>query len=238
MIGTVPFESVKGGMKINDLLSGFTPVEIDWDNPTEFYTTAAQLQIWNGSSYDFAYYVSNAWYDNGTEEGAYKEGWCDGDGLLRTDYEFTPGGAYWVKNVPDSKSLTVAGAIKSAAYVSFSCPNKFMLAGNAYPVAITLNTGTEMTSEDITPVAIDWDDPTAFYTTATQMQIWNGSTYDFAYYVSNAWFDNGTEEGDYTEGWCDGDGLLRVGYSIPVGNGFWIKATSGACHLDFNNPMK
>ena len=89
-----------------------------------------------------------------------------------------------------------------------------------------------------TPVEIDWDDPTAFYTTATQMQIWNGSTYDFAYYVSNAWFDNGTEEGDYTEGWCDGDGLLRVGYSIPVGNGFWIKATSGACHLDFNNPMK
>lgn len=97
MIGTVPFEAVGGGMKINDLLTGFTPVEIDWDNPTEFYTTAAQLQIWNGSSYDMAYYVSNAWYDNGTEDGDYAEGWCDMDGLLRTDYTIPVGNGFWIK---------------------------------------------------------------------------------------------------------------------------------------------
>ena len=238
MIGTVPFEACDGSMRINKLISGLTPVEIDWENPTDFYATAPQLQIWNGSSYDMAYYVSNAWYDNNTEDGAFTEGWCDGDGLLRTDYEFTPGGAYWVKNVPDSNSLQVSGAIKSADSVTFACPTSFMLAGNAYPVAINLNNGTEMTSTDIKAVEIDWEDPTAYYATATQMQIWNGSSYDMAYYVSNAWYDNNTEDGAFTEGWCDGDGLLRTDYTIPAGNGFWIKATSGACNLVFDNPIK
>ena len=240
MIGTVPFEACDGSMQINKLISGLTPVEIDWAGDyTAYQTLAPQLQIWNGSTYDFAYYVSNAWYDNGTADGAYGEGWCDGDGLLRTDYEFTPGGAYWVKNVPDSKSLQVSGAIKSADSVTFACPTSFMLAGNAYPVAINLNSGTQMTSSDITPVEIDWaGDYTAYQALATQMQIWNGSTYDFAYYVSNAWYDNGTADGAYAEGWCDGDGLLRTGYSIPSGNGFWIKATSGACNLVFDNPTK
>ena len=240
MIGTVPFETVDGSMQINKLLSGYTPVEIDWEGDyTAFQKLAAQLQIWTGTDYDMAYYVSNAWYDNGTEEGAYTEGWSDGDGLLLTDYEFIPGGAYWVKNVPDSKSLTVSGAVKAADVVTFNCPQKFMLAGNAFPVAILLNEGTQMTSADITDVDIDWEgDYTGFQKTATQMQIWNGSDYDMTYYVSNAWYDNGTEEGAYKKGWADGDGLLRVNYTIPAGSGFWIKASSGECNLDFNNPMK
>ena len=89
-----------------------------------------------------------------------------------------------------------------------------------------------------TPVAIDWEDPTAFQTLAAELQIWNGSKYDKAYYVSNAWFDDGTEEGDYKAGWCDMDGLLRENYVIPAGNGFWIKAQSGACTLTFDNPLK
>ena len=133
-------------MQLNKLLTGLTPVAIDWEDPTAFQTLAAELQIWNGSKYDKAYYVSNAWFDDGTEEGDYTEGWCDGDGILRTDYEFTPGGAYWVKNVPDSKSLTIAGAIKSASVVNFTCPTSFMLAGNAFPVDIQLNEGTQMES--------------------------------------------------------------------------------------------
>ena len=242
MIGTVPFETPDGSMKLNSLLSGFTPVAIDWslDEYTVFRNVAAQLQIWNGSTYDMAYYVSNAWYDDGTEEGAYKEGWCDPEGLLLTSYEFIPGGAYWVKNVPDSNPLTVAGAIKSASSVDFSCPTSFMLAGNAFPVDIQLNEGTQMTSANIKPVAIDWeaDDYTTFRNLATQMQIWDGSKYDMAYYVSNAWYDNGTEEGAFKAGWCDPEGLLLENYTIPSGNGFWIKAASGACTLTFDNPTK
>lgn len=242
MIGTVPFETTDGDMDINKLISGFTPVTIDWslDEYTLFRNLAAQLQIWNGSNYDTAYYVSNAWFDDGTEEGDYKEGWCDGDGLLLEDYEFTPGGAYWVKNVPDSNSLTVAGQIKAASSVNVSCPTSFTLTGNAFPVDIQLNEGTQMTSANITPVAIDWesDDYTVFRDAATQLQIWNGTVYDTAYYVSNAWYDNGTPDGDYKAGWCDGDGLLWENYTIPAGNGFWVKATSGACTLTFDNPTK
>ena len=184
--------------------------------------------------------MSNAWFDNGTEEGDYKEGWCDLDGILRgDDYVITSGYAYWLRNVPDSKPLNIAGQVKEAEKVQVACPNKFMLVGNPYPSQINLNGGADMTSADITPVAIDWDgDPTAYQNTATQLQIWNGSLYDYAYYVSNAWFDNGTEEGDYKEGWCDLDGLLREDYFIPVGYGLWIKASSGACTLEFANPVK
>ena len=240
MLGAASLESIGGGIKLSSF-TGLTPVAIDWEGDvTAFYNTAPQLQIWNGTDYDMAYYVSNAWYNNGTEEGDYIEGWCDGDGLLRgDDYTITPGYAYWLKNVPDSKSLNIAGQVKDAAKVQVACPNAFMLIGNPYPSAIDLNGKKDMTSTDIKPVAIDWEgDITAFYNTATQLQIWNGSDYDMAYYVSNAWFNNGTEEGDYAEGWCDGDGLLRVDYSIPVGYGLWIKATSGACTINFNNPIK
>jgi len=256
MIGTVPFETCGGTLNLNELLSGFTPVEIDWDDPTAFWSTAAQIQIWNGSSYDNAFYVSNAYFDDGSEEGLEVEGWCDDQGVLYKndgianggrDYEFTPGGAYWIKNVPDSKPLNVAGAVKGADSVSFNCPKgQFMLAGNAFPVDINLN-DTQMTSVDITPVAIDWDNPTAFWDTATQLQIWNGTSYDNAFYVSNAYFDDGSEEGLEIQGWCDDQGVLYKNdgienggrdFIIPAGNGFWVKATSGECNLIFNNPLK
>ena len=205
-----------------------------------FKNIAPQLQIWNGDGYDNAYYVSNAWYDNGTENGDYMEGWCDMDGLLRgDDYVITPGYAHWLKNVPDSNPLNIAGQVKQAEKVQVVCPNAFMLIGNPYPSPINLNGGVDMVSDDIKPVAIDWEgDYMAFKNLATQLQIWNGNGYDNAYYVSNAWYDNGTEDGDYKEGWCDMDGLLRVDYSIPVGYGLWIKATSGVCTIDFVNPVK
>ena len=184
--------------------------------------------------------MSNAWFDNGTEDGDYKEGWADSDGVLRgDDFVITPGYAYWLKNVPDSNPLNIAGQVKQVEKVQVVCPDKFMLIGNPYPSSIDLNGGVDMTSLDITPVAIDWEgDYEAFWNSATQLQIWNGSAYDKAFYVTNAWFDNGTEDGDYKEGWADSDGLLREGYAIPVGYGLWIKATSGACTIDFNNPIK
>ena len=114
---------------------------------------------------------------------------------------------------------------------------KFMLGAASLE---TIGGGIKLSSfTGLTPVAIDWEgDYMAFQNLAPQLQIWNGSNYDFAYYVSNAWFDNGTEDGDYKEGWADDDGVLRENYSIPVGYGFWIKATSGACNLDFANPIR
>ena len=240
VLGSASLETVGGGIRLS-AFTGLTPVAVDWEGDFEsFWNLAPQLQIWNGTTYDFAYYVSNAWFDNGTDDGDYKEGWADTEGLLLgDDYEITPGYAYWLKNVPDSNPLNISGQVKQAEKVQVSCPNQFMLIGNPYPSAIDLNGKKDMTSTDIKPVAIDWEgDYTAFQNQATQLQIWNGSDYDMAYYVNNAWFDNGTEDGDYAEGWCDADGLLRVDYSIPTGYGLWIKATSGTCTIDFNNPIK
>ena len=206
-----------------------------------FQNLAPQLQIWNGTDYDMAYYVSNAWLDDGSKDGQFLEGWCDMDGILRgDDYTITPSYAYWLKNVPDSNPLNIAGQVKQSEKIQVTCPNAFMLIGNPYPTAINLNGKTDMTSADIKPVAIDWDgDYMAFQNQATQLQIWDGvSDYDMAYYVSNAWLDDGSKDGQFLEGWCDMDGLFRLDYSIPVGIGFWIKATSGACTIDFNNPIK
>ena len=240
MLGAASLETIEGGIKLSSF-TGLTPVAIDWEGDyTAFQNLAPQLQVWNGSSYDIAYYVSNAWIDDGTDDGQFAEGWCDDDGYLRgDDYTITPGYAYWLKNVPDSKPLNISGQVKTAENVQVTCPNAFMLVGNPYPSAINLNGGKDLTSTDINPVAIDWEgDYTAFQNQATQLQIWNGSSYDMAYYVSNAWIDDGTDDGQFAEGWCDDDGYLRVGYSIPVGYGLWIKATSGICTLTFANPIK
>ena len=240
MLGAASLETIGGGIKLSSF-TGLTPVAIDWEGDAEaFRNLAPQLQIWNGDDYDKAFYVSNAWLDDGTEDGQFVQGWCDLDGILRgDDYVITPGYAYWLKNVPDSNPLNISGQVKQAEKVQVVCPNAFMLIGNPYPSPIDLNGGVDMTSADITPVAVDWEgDAEAFRNTATQLQIWNGDDYDKAFYVSNAWLDDGTEDGQFVQGWCDLDGLLRDGYSIPVGYGLWIKATSGACTLDFNNPIK
>ena len=240
VLGTASLETIGGGIKLSSF-TGLTPVAIDWEGDyMAFQNLAPQLQIWNGTGYDLTFYVSNAWFDDGTDDGQFVEGWCGLDGVLRgDDYTIPAGYAYWLRNVPDSNPLNISGQVKQTAKVQVTCPNAFMLLGNPYPTAIDLNGGSDMTSSDITPVAIDWEgDYLAFQNQATQLQIWNGTGYDLVFYVSNAWYDNGTPDGDYKEGWCGLDGLLRENYSIPVGYGLWIKATSGVCTIDFNNPIK
>ena len=68
--------------------------------------------------------MSNAWIP--TTESDTTEGWCDGGGEFIGDtYTITPGYAYWLKNVPDSNSLNIAGQVKQAEKVQVTCPNKF-----------------------------------------------------------------------------------------------------------------
>ena len=79
---------------------------------------------------------------------------------------------------------------------------------------------------------VNWDEDKVFTRTAAQVQIPFGAGYKTCYYLNDGWFDDGTEEGDYAPGWCDGDGAL-VETTIPVAQGFWTKGVSGTFTLTF-----
>ena len=221
------FELVAGGTEVNGLISGVDAVA--FDNTGAFKKTAAQVQIPNAlGAYTTLYYLEDGWFDDCSEEGDYKPGWCDGDGNI-ADTELTPGVAIWAKSVADS-SINVAGAVPGSDSAQISCPEIFALRANTFPSSIIVNS-EKMTSQDIVPVA--FDDKGAFKKTAPQLQIPNAlGAYTTLYYLEDGWFDDGSEEGDYKAGWCDGDGNI-TDTEIPAAQGFWTKGVSGAFTLTF-----
>ena len=220
------FEAVKGGMAINDIVSGVEGV--DYGDGIEFVNLAAQIQVPNGVGYNTYYYLNDGWFDDGTEEGDVKPGWCDGVGNI-VDDEITPGIAAWFKSVPRDGSATVSGAVPSEATIDVDCPTGFALRANAFPCNVSLNSD-KITSANI--VGVDYGDGIEFVNTAVQIQVPNGVGYDTYYYLNDGWFDDGTEEGDVKPGWCDGVGNI-VDASIPAGQGFWTKGVAGAFTLTF-----
>ena len=72
----------------------------------------------------------------------------------------------------------------------------------------------------------------AFLSTANQIQHWTGSAYNKYYYLEDAWYDDGSEDGAYKEGWADGYGEF-TSEDIPVGRGFWVKANTGTFKITF-----
>lgn len=220
------FESVSGGAKLNDLVSGVTGV--DFGDGVEFQNTAAQIQVPAAVGYAKYYYLNDAWFDNGTEDGDVKPGWADADGNL-VDDELLAGVAFWFKSVPGAATPTVAGAVPAEAAKTVDCPQVFALRAGAFPVDMPLN-GAKMTSTDI--IGVDFGDGVVFQDTAAQIQVPAAVGYSKYFYLNDAWFDNGTEEGDVKPGWADADGNL-VEDSIPAMQGFWTKGTPGAFTLKF-----
>ena len=218
-----PFEAVAGGTDVNTLLStGVSGV----DYAEDAYLTAAQIQVPNASGYTTLYYFNDGWYDDGTEEGALKAGWCDSDGYI-VDLDLIPGVSFWFKSVSAVANPTIAGAVPGTDKASIDCPTGFALRANTYPVAIDVNDG-KMTSSDI--VGVDYAEDA--YKSAPQIQIPNASGYTTLYYFNDGWYDDGTEEGALKAGWCDSDGYI-VDATIPVMQGFWTKGVTGAFTLTF-----
>ena len=96
------FEAISGGTKINELISGVEGV--DFDAEGTFVSTAAQIQLPAAVGYDTYYYLNDGWFDDGTEEGAIKAGWCDGAGNL-VDAEIPVGQGFWTKGVSGTFTL-------------------------------------------------------------------------------------------------------------------------------------
>ena len=226
MVG-VQFEGVNAQpMTIGELVKGdFLAVP---NNDDAFLSTANQIQHWTGSAYNKYYYLEDAWYDDGTEEGAYKLGWADGYGELTAD-TLAPGDAAWFKATTGACTILVAGQVYSGETEVTCTSGKFTMVANATPVPICLNDSTKVEFENLVPVANNDDQ---FLTTATQVQEWTGSAYNKYYYISDAWYDDGSEEGAYKEGWADGYGEF-TSENIPVGRGFWVKANTGTFKITF-----
>ena len=221
------FDAVKGGRAINDLVSGVQGV--DFDDAKTWKTTAAQIQIPSTSGYDVYYYLNDGWYDNGTTDGDYKAGWCDGDGNI-ADREIDSMVAFWFKSVPSDATATIAGAVPSSKEaVDVDCPENFALRANAFPKAVALNSDAMQT---VGITGVDYDDQNVWKANASQIQIPSTTGYAVYYYLNDGWYDNGTTDGDYKAGWCDGDGNI-VNDVIPAGQGFWTKGTTGAFKLLF-----
>ena len=220
------FESIPGGADANDLVKGVPGVNYDDDGV--FKLTAPQIQIPSGIGYKVRYFLNDGWYDNGTPDGDYKAGWCNGDGEI-AECELTPGIAIWIKSVQADAVANVSGAVPDDDNVSVECPEVFALRSNAFPI------GWDINSEHVAFVGIagvNYDDDGNFKQTAPQVQIPSGIGYKIRYYLNDGWYDNGTPDGDYKAGWCNADGEI-VEEPLPVGGGFWTKGSGSSFTMTF-----
>ena len=242
----VQFEKTGGGnATVDELFKGeITGVEAEFDSnylvTTESQRKAAQIQVWTGSEYNYYYYFSNAWdpsLNNG--QGGETAAWADGNfGVLASD-TIAPGQAVWVKATTANTHIVQAGQVYDGSYEK-SCPKgEFIMIANTLPTALDINDASQIEFAGLTPVAADFD--SSYLVTsesqrnAAQIQVWTGSEYVYYYYFSNAWDQslNGGQGGEITA-WADGNFGVAVTDKIPVGQGFWLKATTSATTVTVN----
>ena len=242
----VQFEKTGGGnATVDQLFKGeITGVAADFDSnyevTTESKQSAAQIQVWTGSEYNLYYYFSNAWDPTLNDgEGGEVTAWADGNfGEVATD-TLAPGQSAWVKATTANAHIVQAGQVYDGSYEK-SCPKgEFIMIANTMPVALDLNDATQIEFAGLTPVAADFDSnyevTSASKQSAAQIQVWTGSEYVLYYYFSNAWDPtlNDGEGGEVTA-WADGNFGEVVTDKIPVGQGFWLKATTSATTVTVN----
>ena len=223
------FDEVAGGNKVQNVITGLTGV--NYDEEGAFEKTAPQIQIPSGGAYDTYYFLNDGWYDNGTEEGALKPGWCDMFGSI-VDAEFTPGIAIWLKSVENNAVVNTAGAVPDVESVEVDCPVVFSMRANAFPMPIEINSDKMV----LTGIAAGtYDEEGEFEKSAPQIQIPSGGAYNTFYYLADGWYDDGSEEGALKPGWCDMFGSLVYGEdaTIPVAQGFWLKGVGSTFKVKF-----
>lgn len=213
-------------MKINGLVTGLTGVVYDSDNL--WLDTASQIQVPSATGYITYRYLNNGWYNDGTEAGAYKAGWCDVNGTLTED-ELTPGVGQWVRSVPNAGNAIVSGGVSDSNVAQIDCPKGFALRANTFPSPVVLNTAT-MTAEGI--VGVNYDSDNTWLDTAPQIQVPSANGYVTYRYLNDGWYNDGTEVGVCKAGWCDVNGSL-VSDTIAVAQGFWTKGVTGEFSLKF-----
>ena len=198
---SIPWESVKGSLNINEILPYQSSVTIDWvkvgdgDEEIETYFASApqiQVQMISGAAeggYNTYYYVNNAYVGDDPETGDIitKAGWCDAngayvDGVAETsgDGSLIPGVSVWFKDpgVADATPVTPAGQVPTED-VTITCPASFRLRAPAFPVELNINNTNQVEFIGIDgSVEVDWvkigdgdEEIETYFANAPQIQV-------------------------------------------------------------------
>ena len=240
----IQFEGVDGSLDINKIVTGL--IGVNYDESGAFLKTAPHIQVPNAATggYDLYYYLNDGWYNDGTDAGAYKAGWCDSFGVIAgpgadVSGEFTSGVAIWAKDVQNSGALQQSGQVPNGDEpVEVTAPSIFALRANAFPIAFNLNDSSKIEFSGID--GVNYDEAGAFLKTAPHIQVPNATTggYDLYYYLNDGWYNDGTDAGAYKAGWCDSFGVIAgpdadVSGDVPAGIGFWTKGVGGEFTITF-----
>ena len=173
-------------------------------------TDAPCIMIYNGATYDYYYYISDAYDANGNEVTA----WADGGGD-ETSAQKAIGTGCWLR-IPAGKatagSVTEAGQVSDADTSTINIANGLTLASSPYPVALDIS---KVTTSGLVAGVYD-----TMGTDAPCIMIYNGATYNYYYYISDAYDANGNE----VTAWADGGGDAVTGTLANVGEAFWVRS--------------
>ena len=228
MVG-VQFEGVASGdgeIALKDFITGDFK-GTDWDENDEYFQTATEIQVWDGTTYAYYYYLNEHTIEPGTAwEVKVEKGWCDDWGESAAEVTFIPGQAVWFHNRTGDCTITTPGQVITEDDTEIPCANNtFTMAANFMPVELDLNNEDQVAYDGI--VGTDWDENDEYFQTATEIQVWDGTTYAYYYYLNEHTIEPGTAwEVKVEKGWCDDWGEFASD-TIAVGRGFWIHARTG-----------
>ena len=214
------FESVGADATadLNKVLSMNGVEAVSYD---DMFTSGAEIQVLDGSSYKYYYYINDALDENDNDvEG---DVWADADGYVVTEADVLAlGDGFWfhVRGSIANASITVAGQVSDATEMTkeivgdASAKGVFNMIANPYPIA------TDLASVKTTGlVAVGYDD---MFATGNEIQVLDGISYKYYYYINDALDENDNDvEGDV---WADGDGyIVSEADLIPAGQSFWVR---------------
>ena len=84
----MPWQTPAGGLCLNEIFKHTSDYYIDWDlSPAQMVNDmkakAPQIQIQkDNGAYEVYFWVKNAWFDDGSDDGLDVEGWCNSSGAL------------------------------------------------------------------------------------------------------------------------------------------------------------
>ena len=175
-------------------------------------TDAPCIMIYNGTGYDFYYYISDAFDANGNETTA----WADINGDETTEQKAIGTGC-WLR-IPEGTatagSVTESGQVSEADTSTINIANGLTLASSPYPVALDM---AKVTTSGLVAGVYD-----TMSTDAPCIMVYNGTGYDFYYYISDAFDANGNE----VTAWADINGDALTGNIAKIGEAFWVRSGS------------
>ena len=173
-------------------------------------TEAPCIMFYNGSTYDYYYYISDAYNAEGNEVTA----WAIPAGDVATDTKKL-GTGFWLR-VPEATctegTLTAAGQVGTGSTKTVNIDQGLTLVGNPFPTAANLS---KVETTGLTAGQFE-----TMETEAPCIMVYNGSTYDYYYYISDAYNADGNE----VTAWANPAGDAVIDGITVTGEAFWVRS--------------